>query len=825
MDQEHTQHTGQPNAGDLLRAKITGMDCGSCALTIEDGLRQLPGVRRASVDFTTESLEVEGATSLSQVEQRLRQLGYGLAKKGSADNAGPATGAPTRSAGFIKFLITQPHQRLALAAAVAVLLATFVSSLVTTPMAYTLFRWTLVAAVLLVGTPIFAKGLRALIFSRRVNIDLLMTLAALGAVLIGETGEAATVVLLFTLGEGLESFSAASARDSLRSLLSLQPQTATLLRRHAHEAHHAHAEDDGHEPGQGHDHAYHHDGGHEPEEGHDCGSAHVHEHQQDQPNGRSSAPGDTHERGHRKEHGCAKEGALEAVAVRAEDLAPGDLMLVKPGERIAADGVVRSGQSSVDQAAVTGESIPVAKASGDAVMAGTVNAEGALEVEITRRSSDSTVARIARLVEQAQAKRSPHERFIDEFARWYTPAVVVLAILLVAVPVLAFGQPLLDSAYGTRGWLYRGLALLIVACPCALVISIPVTVVSSLTRLARLGVLVKGGEQLDKLAEIRTIAFDKTGTLTHGRPTVTTVQARGCDHEAHPEPSCGSCDDVIALAASVERSSEHPVARAIMDAARARGLEHRYPAAHTIVASAGRGVTGELQGSKIAVGTEALMNAQGAAVGVPEFMRLTDSSRTVMMVARDARIVGAIGVEDSVRDESSGVLDELRRSKPPMRTAMLTGDNERVARDVAQRIGALDDVRADLLPADKLTAIHELQRLHGPVAMVGDGINDAPALASADIGVAMGGAGTAQAMETADVVLMQDDLHRLPATLRVARRNRMIVKQNIALSLGLKLAFLALAVPGLATLWLAVVADVGATVLVTLNGMRMLQAK
>jgi Cd2+/Zn2+-exporting ATPase len=802
---EHTEQADQRDAGGMLRAKIKGMDCGSCALTIEAGLRQLPGVQRASVDFTTETIEVEGTASRSQVEQRLRRLGYELVEKGRPGDSGAATRVAPGSAGFFKFLLTQPHQRLALAAAVAVLLATVVSSLVPTPTALTLLRWTLVTVVLLVGAPIFVKGLRALIFSRRVNIDLLMTLAALGAVLIGETGEAATVVLLFTFGEGLEGFSATRARDSLRSLLSLQPQTATVLRRHTHQAGHEAVEASTHE----HEHA--HGDDHSHDHPHEDAHRHEHEHEQSQAHGH--------------EHGaCAKDGTLQPTVVAAEDLAPGDLMLVKPGERIAADGVVKSGQSSVNEGAVTGESILVAKAPGDPVMAGTVNAEGALEVEVTRKSSDSTVARIARLVEQAEAKRSPTERFIDQFARWYTPAVVVLAILLVAIPVLAFGQPLLDAGNGTQGWLYRGLALLIVACPCALVISIPVTVVSSLTRLAQLGVLVKGGEQLDKLAEIRAIAFDKTGTLTHGRPSVTAVQARGCAHEEHAEPACGSCDDVIALAASVERSSEHPIARAIMDAARARGLENHYPAARTIIASAGRGITGDLQGSAIAVGTEALMKAQGAAAGA-QFVRLNESSRTVMMVARDSLIVGAIGVEDSVRDESRSVLDELRRSNPPMHTTMLTGDNERVARDVARRIGPLDDVRADLLPADKLAVIHELQRVYGPVAMVGDGINDAPALASADVGIAMGGAGTAQAMETAAVVLMQDDLHRLPVALRVARRNRVIVKQNIALSLGLKLAFLALAIPGFATLWLAVLADVGATVLVTLNGMRMLRAK
>jgi Cd2+/Zn2+-exporting ATPase len=337
--------------------------------------------------------------------------------------------------------------------------------------------------------------------------------------------------------------------------------------------------------------------------------------------------------------------------------------------------------------------------------------------------------------------------------------------------------------------------------------------------------LVKGGEQLDRLAEIRAIAFDKTGTLTHGRPSVTAVQARGCAHEPLPEPRCESCDEVIALAASVERGSEHPIAHAIMETARLRGLVHRYPPAAAIVAAAGRGITGLLQGSAVVVGTEALLSARGATSGAGEFDQLTQSRRTVMLVARDSAVVGAIGVEDSLRDETREVLAALRRSVPGLCIAMLTGDNERVARDVAQRIGHVDEVRAGLLPADKLAAIEQLRRDRGPVAMVGDGINDAPALARADVGIAMGGAGSAQAMETADVVLMQDDLKRLPATLAIARRNQVIVKQNIALSLGLKLAFLALAIPGLATLWLAVLADVGTTVLVTLNGMRMLRAR
>lgn len=732
----------------VLRAKITGMDCGSCALTIEDGLRHLPGALRVAVDFTTEILEVEGDVATEAVERRLRQLGYGL-----------ATPEPVRAetmperAGFMRFFVTQPHQRLAVIAGAACIVAAIMARVTSAaPAASTgwLLRLVLIATVALVGAPIFIKGARALLFSRRVNIDLLMTLAAIGALFIGAAGEAAAVVVLFTLGEGLEGYSATRARDSLRSLLSLQPQTATLLEQH-----------DGH--------------------------AHTRQ-------------------------------------VPAATLAVGHVILVRPGERIAADGIVKSGRSSVNQAAVTGESIPVEKTIGDAVLSGTVNSEGALEVEVTREASDSTVARIARLVEQAQARRSPAERVVDRFARWYTPAVVVLAALVVAIPVLLFSQPLLTAPGAAEGWLYRGLALLIVACPCALVISIPVTVVSSLTRLARLGVLVKGGEQLDRLAAIRTVAFDKTGTLTLGRPSVTGIQGSACEHEPQADTSCGSCDDVIALAASVERSSEHPIAHAIVESARERGLQHRYPPASDVVAATGRGVVGEIAGSKVAVGTAALMQDHGAGAEPPAFSGFNLESETVMMVARDSRIVGAIGVQDSLRPESRSVLEELQQSMPYLRTAMLSGDSERTAQAVAARLGSVDEVRAGLLPADKLAAVGELQRSHGPVAMVGDGINDAPALARADVGIAMGG-GTGQAMETADVVLMQDDLARLPVALRVARRNRAVVRQNIALSLGLKLAFLALTIPGLATLWLAVVADVGATVLVTLNGMRMLRAK
>jgi Cd2+/Zn2+-exporting ATPase len=770
----------------VLRAKLAGMDCGSCALTIEDGLRKLPGVRRVSVDFTTETLEVEGSASRSQLEHRLRQLGYRFQDRQppEPDTSSAGAGAPpSGAAGFVRFLWTSTPLRIALIATALIAIAFAVGSAFPAPQTESLLRLVLGATVVIVGAPIFVKGVRALVFSRRVTIELLMTLAALGAVLIGELGEAATVIVLFTFGEGLERFSAARARDSLRTLLALQPQTATVLRR-VEGAHDRHDEDDGHD--------------HDRHE-----NDHAHAHESD----------DAHATPH-----------LHRLTVRAEELAPGDLILIRPGERVAADGVIRAGSSSIDQAAVTGESTPISKVPGDEVMAGTVNAEGALEVEVTQRAADSTIARIAQLVERAQAQRSPVERFIDRFARWYTPAVIVFAILLVASAVVVFNQPLLDGADGSRGWLYRGLALLIVACPCALVISIPVTVVSSLTRLARAGVLVRGGEQLDRLAEVRAIAFDKTGTLTLGRPRVTSIQSSSCSHSDLEERACQSCDDVIGLAASLERSSEHPVAHAILQSARTRGLEHRFPPAQSVSAVSGRGIKGDLQGSRVAVGTEAFMKDLGITSEIEAFPSIKDAPRTVMLVAQDSSVLGAIGVQDVVREESGVTLAELRNAKPPVRTVMLTGDNERVAAAVARSVGSVDEVRAGLLPADKLAAIDELRKSYGAVAMVGDGINDTPALASADVGIAMG-AGTAQAMETADVVLMQDDLRRVPVAMRVARLNRRVIKQNIALSLGLKLAFLALAVPGLATLWLAVAADVGATVLVTLNGMRMLRTK
>jgi Cd2+/Zn2+-exporting ATPase len=782
-----------------LRLKIAGMDCGSCAMTIENSMRQLPGVRSVAVSFTTETMELEGNPPLSDVTARLRELGYRLATES------PQATAPVDSrhglAGFVAFLWSQPRLRLAMVITALLLFAIPLLQAAPAIGGVAALDWLFGGAVLAVGLPIFSKGFRALFFARRVTIDLLMAIAACGALAIGETGEAATVILLYTLGEALEAYSAARARDSLRSLMSLQPQEATVLREH-HRGHGDDAIRDDHDHGghacTGHDHEHDH-GDHEPAHHHESRPVHA------QP--------------------AAPAVHFHAQSVPVESVAVGETVLVRPGQRIPLDGVVLKGESAVNQAHVTGESEPVLREVGDEVLAGAVNGDGALEIRITRPAGDATIARIARLVEQAQSVRSPAERFIDRFARWYTPAVVLLALLVVLVPVIAFGQPLLDMPDGTRGWLYRGLALLIIACPCALVISIPVTVVSSLTRLANLGVLVKGGAQLDALADVRAVAFDKTGTLTHGRPQVMAIRGAGCRHTEEMLLGCEPCDDVMALAAAVERSSEHPVAQAIITAAAGRQLQHRYESASRVVAYPGRGVRGDLgSGVTVAVGSDRLFEAHGtrsAGLDGP-----VDASRaagqTIMFVARNDDIVGYIGVRDGVREASRRALADLHASDPSVAAVMLTGDTPQSAARVAEQVGNIAAVHAGLLPEQKLAAIEELHRRYGSVAMVGDGINDAPALARADVGIAMG-AGTAQAMETADVVLMQDDLSHVPMALRLARRSRMLVKQNIALALGLKLAFLALAIPGFTTLWMAVLADVGATLLVTMNGMRVLR--
>ncbi len=513
-------------------------------------------------------------------------------------------------------------------------------------------------------------------------------------------------------------------------------------------------------------------------------------------------------------NGEMREAPVEQVAI-------GDLVLVRPGDRVSVDGIVRAGQSGVDQAPITGESVPVDKKPGDEVFAGTINTTGALEVEVTRLAADNTLSRMVRLVQQAQSRQSPVQRFIDRFARVYTPAVTAVAALVAIVPPLLFGQPF----WGEHGWLMRALQMLVIACPCALVISIPVSLVSAMTNAASHGVLIKGGRYLEALSRVKVFAFDKTGTLTEGRPVVTDV-VEVC--------TCGECPEDCGLqhAAALEAQSSHPLAQALLAEAQARGVV--VPSAQDVTILGGRGVEGTVNGARVTVASHAHFDEY--VPHQPSVCRLADElaaqGKTVIMVRHDPSaslragcVCALFGVADTPRPSSRQAIADLKARG--MYTVMLTGDNPTVAAEIGSQVG-IDEVRAGLLPEEKVAAVAALaEKGRGDpggrplVVMVGDGVNDAPALAQADVGIAMGGAGSAQAMETADVILMGDDLSQLPFVVWLSRKTTRIVTANIGFALAVKAAIFVLAAVGLATLWMAIAADVGASVAVILNGMRL----
>lgn len=483
-------------------------------------------------------------------------------------------------------------------------------------------------------------------------------------------------------------------------------------------------------------------------------------------------------------------------------VAVGETIVVRPGERIALDGVVTDGCSAVDEAAITGESLPVEKTIGDAVYAGAVNGHGVLNIEVTRPAADSTLARIMHLVEEAQAQRAPSQQFVDVFAKYYTPAVLAAAVGVMALPWLAFGQPFAP-------WFYKGLVLLVISCPCALVISTPVSVVAAIGNASKRGVLIKGGAFLEKLGAVKAVAFDKTGTLTHGRPAVTDViPLNGVDADA-----------VLAVAAAVERWSEHPVARAVTD--RAAGLA--VPPVTGFKALVGQGARAEVDGETVYVGSARLFAGLGHDPAAHEAVLagLEADGKTVMLVGTARVVLGVVAVADTPREDGGKAVAALRRAGVAHVT-MLTGDNRRVAEAVAGRLD-IDEVYSELLPGDKAAAVRDLAGRYGAVVMVGDGVNDAPALAAADVGIAMGVAGTDAALETADVALMADDLGKLAYAVTLGRKTVAVIKQNIAFAIAVKVLFLALTFAGLANLWLAVFADMGASLIVTLNGMRLMR--
>ena len=497
-----------------------------------------------------------------------------------------------------------------------------------------------------------------------------------------------------------------------------------------------------------------------------------------------------------KRGGVEQRASVEAIAV-------GDVVVVRPGDKVPLDGTIVAGHSDVNEAPMTGESLPVDKEPGDEVFAGTINGRGSLELEVTRIGPDTRLARIIHLVEAAQSRRAPVQSFVDRFARIYTPAVIALAVLVAVVPPLIGGA---DA--GT--WLYRALVLLVISCPCALVISTPVSIVSALSAAARNGVLIKGGAHLERLASVRAVAFDKTGTLTRGKPAVADVIAVG---SASPQ-------DVLRFAAAVETRSEHPIARAIADRARLLGVDE--PEATGFMSVPGMGVEALVGGRAVVVGNDTLMTLRNIAAP-SEVESLRRDGHTLVFVAVDHVLLGAIAIADPMRETARETL-ELLRSHGIRHVAMLTGDHALSARVVAGAL-ALDQYEAGLLPQQKHDRVVAMRKAHGAILMVGDGVNDAPALAAADVGVAMGAAGSDAALETADIALMSDELLKIPYAVRLARATLFNVKTNVIVSLVLKAAFLVLAITGSATLWMAVLADTGASVIVVANALRLLRAR
>ena len=689
--------------------KVDGMDCADCAQTIERAVSRLPGVTNVAVSFPAETMRVEyqpGVVGLDRIADLVGRLGYRVEGRERPSRAWPARDRTTLLAAGL------------LAVALVVDLAT---GLTAVPL--------YAASILAGGLPLARSGVTALLATRRPDINFLMTIAAVGAALIGAWLEAALVVVLFSIGELLEGRAVDRARRELAGLVSLAPETARVRRRHG-------------------------------------------------------------------------EGAfalVEEAEVPVAEVVVGDLVVVRPGERMPVDGLVREGASAVDQAPITGESTPVDKSTGDDVFAGTLNGHGLLLVEATTAPGDTTLARIGKLVAEAQARKSPSERWVDSFASWYTPAVVGAAVLVAAVPP-AFGTDVSASVY-------NALALLILACPCALVISTPVSIVSALGRSSAAGVLVKGGAHLEQAAGIRAVAFDKTGTLTEGKPAVAAV-----------EPLAGGADDLLRLAASLEQGSEHPLAKAIVRAARERGLELR--PVDEFEALTGLGARGIVEGEAVTIGDPRLFAGDLPAVAEAAVERLRALGQTAVVVAREREPLGVVGIADTVRPEAAAAVADLRRlGVGPI--VLLTGDNAVTAAAVAGRVG-IDEVRASLLPADKAAAIEAL----GPsLAMVGDGVNDAPALAAASLGVAMGSAGSDTAIEVADVAIMGDDPRRVAGLIGLARWTKAVVRQNIAFSLGTKLLAAAVLAAGALPLWGAVVADVGASLIVVGNGLRLIRGR
>ncbi len=702
---------GQPGApGTVFR--IPSMDCASEEGEIRHALAGISGIQGLNFQLSARTLRIDApAEVLPRALDAIRQAGFDpqpVAPLGQADPHAPMSEGLWRLGGSLL---------LAVAAELLDFFAPETALYKGAGMALA------AAAIWLAGFSTYRKGFTAL-RQGRLNISALMTVAVTGAFLIGQWPEAAMVMALYAIAELIEARAVDRARNAIKSLLDLTPDTAEVR----------------------------------------------------QPDG-------------------------EWKMLAAADVVLEAIVRVKPGARIPLDGVVMTGNSAVNQAPVTGESMPVDKVTGDPVFAGTINGTGALEVRVTAAASNTTLARIIQAVEQAQGSRAPTQQFVDRFASIYTPAVFALAV---AVALLT--PWLMDLSWMEA--LYKALVLLVIACPCALVIATPVTVVSGLASAARRGILIKGGVYLEGAHKIKVIALDKTGTITEGKPRLVAT-------EALPSPIPQA--QVLRWAGDLAGHSDHPVSKAI-----AQGLDHSNGQLEQFTALPGRGIQARNDGQTLILGNHRLVEERGLCSPAIK-ARLAEheaQGRTVTLLAMDSQVLALFAVADTIKESSREALSELHALG--VRSVMLTGDNPATAQTIA-RLAGIDDARGNLLPEDKLIAIEDLQARHGATAMTGDGINDAPALARSDIGIAMGAAGTDTAMEAADVVIMNDDLRRIPELIRLSRRTRAVLWQNIVLALGIKAVFLVLTVLGSATMWMAVFADMGASLIVVFNGLRLLR--
>ncbi|HEX8551331.1 MAG TPA: cation-translocating P-type ATPase [Abditibacteriaceae bacterium] len=729
---------------------VRGMDCSSCARTIEKTVARMPGVASAEVSYSSEKLRVSfdsAQTDRAHIEATVAKLGYATGKQAatraphnhsehshdhSHHNHSHGDHAAQGSHGEAS---TAREFGLSFLAGVALAAAWLGERFLSLPHTAAIALYCVAYAA--GGWNVAKHGISSALRGR-LDIDFLMVIAAVGAAWLGDWPEGAFLLFLFSISHALEHRAMDKARGAIRALQSVRPATARVRRE--------------------------------------------------------------------------TDGSTVEIEVGVEDVLVGETVLVRPGERIAVDGIILRGASAVEQSALTGESVPLEKDAGDAVLAGSINGDGALEIETTRAAEDSTLARVLHLVEEAQDQKSPSQTFAERFETIFVPCVLGVVVLAAIVPPLA-GWLAWDEA------LRRAITALVGASPCALALAAPAAMLAGIARAAQSGVLVKGGAHLENLGDLRAIAFDKTGTLTRGTPTVSEIIAATGRTET----------EVLTIAASIEASSNHPLALAVMQHA----LEQKLAVieAQNVRAVGGRGAQGEVTGRLVRVGNARWMQENALELSA-EFRaaleRLGQSGQPTMFVGVDNAVAGIIAFQDALRPEARETVQRLR-AQGLSHIALLSGDNERVANRLGESVG-ISDVRAALLPEDKVTALHELQQKHGVVAMVGDGVNDAPALAAATIGIAIGTGGTGggatdAALETADAVLMSGDLSRLPFAVALSRQTRRIVRQNLWISLGVIAGLVPAALLGWAPLALAVVFHEGSTLVVVINALRLLRFK